>query len=151
MLVVPYVLPICVGILCRPVDCATNQTLAPYLPGPVSKTIFSNQLGLGWGLSSYPDNIAQPGPNEILPVDQELQTNRLSSPDQGGLDPVDRNGSCFTFPSGKLYSVSFQLFFPVCSVSVSLQACTSFLSFSFLFVFLGYALAKCVAAPEPVL
>ena len=34
---------------CRPVDCSTKQVL-PFEPGFVSKTIYKDQVGSGWGV-----------------------------------------------------------------------------------------------------
>ena len=89
--------------ICRPVDCISNEPEPNYLPGTVSKKIFSNQPETGRGVSTYPNRVEKPGASLVYAVDQELQTQRLDH------NLTYQNGSCFTFPSGVLNSVSVQL------------------------------------------
>ena len=109
---------ICIKVhyICRPVDCISTKPALQYLPGAIGKTIFSNQPEAGWGVSTYPNINADSGPNKVYAVDQELKTTRLDS------NLTTQNGSCFTFPSGKQYSVSFLL--PCCKLTLPI-CCTS--------------------------
>lgn len=84
----------------RPVDCTSHQLVQPYVPGLVNTTVFGTKPEVGWGVSTYPNHVSDPGANRVYAVDQELITQRLDQ----NLTP--QNGSCFTFPSGKEYSVS---------------------------------------------
>ena len=84
----------------RPVDCTSHQLVQPYVPGLVNTTVFGTKPEVGWGVSTYPNHVSDPGANRVYAVDQELITQRLDQ----NLTP--QNGSCFTCPSGKEYSVS---------------------------------------------
>ena len=84
---------------CRPVDCISKQPGPRYLPGVLSNKIFSDQPETGWGVSTYPNSVADPGANQVYAVEQQLQTTRLDYK----LETL--NGTCFTFPSGKQYAV----------------------------------------------
>lgn len=86
---------------CRPVDCISRKPGPRYLPGVLSNKIFSDQAETGWGISTYPNSVADPGANQVYAVDQQLQTTRLDY----RLETL--NGTCFTFPSGEQYKVSF--------------------------------------------
>ncbi|KAL0049266.1 hypothetical protein WJX82_010048 [Trebouxia sp. C0006] len=92
----------------RPVDCTSHQLVQPYVPGLVNTTVFGTKPEVGWGVSTYPNHVSDPGANRVYAVDQELITQRLDQ----NLTP--QNGSCFTFPSGKEYSVGLKLFCQNC-------------------------------------
>lgn len=62
---------------CRPVDCISKQPGPRYLPGVLSNKTFSDQPETGWGVSTYPNSVADPGANQVYAVDQQLQTTRL--------------------------------------------------------------------------
>ncbi|DBA68213.1 TPA: hypothetical protein ACH3X2_013830 [Trebouxia sp. C0005] len=92
----------------RPVDCTSRQPVQPYVPGFVNTTIFGTQPEVGWGVSTYPNHVSDPVANRVYAVDQELKTQRLDQ------NLTQQNGSCFTFPSGKQYSVGLKLFCQNC-------------------------------------